>query len=573
MKRLNIGQGFRLPAEAVTQTFGILAKRGVGKTYTASVMVEEMLRARLHVVVTDPVGVWWGLRSSADGKRPGFPILVLGGEHGDLPLEETAGELVANLVVEDGVSAILDLSLLRKGQQVRFMTEFAERLYHRNRAPLHLALDEADAFAPQRPQRGHERMLGAIEDLVRRGRARGIGVTLITQRAAVLNKDVLTQVEVLVAMRTIAPQDRDAIDAWIRVHGTPQQREKLMASLPSLPVGTAWFWSPGWLDVFQQVRVRTRETFDSSATPKLGQRTRAPKALAEINIEALKKWMESTVERARANDPRELRRRIAELQKQLAARPKPVAGPKRIEVQVIDEKQIVRLGKAVYDFAKLWLRALDVSERIQADIKALQQTILAARLPAAASTPHLVPPPRHLPPRGISQGEPRPRCETGALRTGELRMLQVLAQFRHLDGLTRDQLALLSGYTRSGTFDTYASTLRRTGLAVAGDGRLRVTEEGLLFLGSKTLTLPPPSTSKELIELFSRKLRTGERRMLDLLVQTYPDGMTTDELAAKSGYTRSGTFDTYVSKLRRNLLLVRDGTVLRANETLFMGGA
>ena len=70
--------------------------------------------------------------------------------------------------------------------------------------------------------------------------ARGIGVTLVTQRAAVLNKDVLTQAEVLIALHTIAPQDRDAIDAWIWVHGTPEQREELMASLPSLPIGTAW---------------------------------------------------------------------------------------------------------------------------------------------------------------------------------------------------------------------------------------------------------------------------------------------------------------------------------------------
>jgi hypothetical protein len=35
---------------------------------------------------------------------------------------------------------------------------------------------------------------------------------------ALLNKDVLTQVEVLVALRTIAPQDRAAIDAWIQAH-------------------------------------------------------------------------------------------------------------------------------------------------------------------------------------------------------------------------------------------------------------------------------------------------------------------------------------------------------------------
>jgi DNA helicase HerA-like ATPase len=266
---LRISREFSLPAEAVSETFAILAKRGVGKTYTAAVMVEELLKAGLRVVV-DPAVVWWGLRAAADGTGEGLPVLILGGDHGDVPLEVGAGEPIADVVVDEELSVVLDLSHFRKGEQTRFMTDFAERLYHKNRTPLHLVLDEADAFAPQRPLKGQERLLGVVEDLVRRGRALGIGVTLVTQRAAVLNKDVLTQAEVLVALRTIAPQDRDAIDAWIRVHGTPQEREALMASLPSLPVGTAWFWSPGWLDVFTRVRIRRRETFDSSATPRVG---------------------------------------------------------------------------------------------------------------------------------------------------------------------------------------------------------------------------------------------------------------------------------------------------------------
>jgi hypothetical protein len=43
-----------------------------------------------------------------------------------------------------------------------------------------------------------------------------------------------------------------------------------MESLASLPVGTAWVWSPGYLELFQRVTIRARETFDSSATPKAG---------------------------------------------------------------------------------------------------------------------------------------------------------------------------------------------------------------------------------------------------------------------------------------------------------------
>jgi uncharacterized protein len=151
---LSISKELSLPAEAVTETLAILAKRGAGKTYTAAVMVEEMLKASLPVVVVDPVGVRWGLRSSADGRREGLPVVIMGGDHGDMPLAVGAGELIADVVVEDGLSVVLALSEFRKGEQTRFMTGVAERLYHKNRQPRPLVLDEADAFAPQRPMKG-----------------------------------------------------------------------------------------------------------------------------------------------------------------------------------------------------------------------------------------------------------------------------------------------------------------------------------------------------------------------------------------------------------------------------------
>lgn len=88
---LAIAPDLDLPLEAVTETFAILAKRGKGKTNTAVVMAEEMIGAGLPVVVLDPVGVWWGIRSSADGKAPGLPVVIFGGDHADLPLEEHAG--------------------------------------------------------------------------------------------------------------------------------------------------------------------------------------------------------------------------------------------------------------------------------------------------------------------------------------------------------------------------------------------------------------------------------------------------------------------------------------------------
>src|SRR5579884_67813 len=212
MKGITLSSDVRLPIDAVTQTFAVLGKRGSGKTNTSGVMTEQMIRAGLPVVAVDPIGVWWGLRYDADGKSPGLPVVILGGEHADVPIEESSGAVIADFVIEHRATAVLDLGLFTKGAQRRFMVDFAERLYLKNRDALHVVLDECDTFVPQRIDHGGERLVGAINDIVRKGRARGLGVTLISQRPALVNKDVLSQIECLIVHRMTGPQDRDAIE-------------------------------------------------------------------------------------------------------------------------------------------------------------------------------------------------------------------------------------------------------------------------------------------------------------------------------------------------------------------------
>jgi hypothetical protein len=306
---LHLSPQLSLPLDFVTSTQVILAKKGSGKSYTASVLAEELLDARQQVVVIDPTGAWYGLRSSADGRASGYSIAVIGGEHADVPLESTAGEVIAEAIAAEHFSAIVDVSLLRKNDMVRFLAAFLETLYRTNRDALHLIIDEAD----------EGRLLGATEDIVRRGRIRGIGCTLITQRPQVLNKNVLSQVDMLTALRMNHPKDLGAIDEWVAVHGDPDQATKMLASLPSLPIGQAWLWAPAH-DVFERVTIRRRRTFDSGRTPKAGERTIAPKVLAPVDLTRLGAAIASTVERAKAESPKALHARIAELEKQLGVR-------------------------------------------------------------------------------------------------------------------------------------------------------------------------------------------------------------------------------------------------------------
>jgi hypothetical protein len=59
-------------------------------------LVEQLHHAGQQVVVVDPKGDWTGNLSSADGKAPGLPFVIIGGERGHVPLEATGGEVVAS---------------------------------------------------------------------------------------------------------------------------------------------------------------------------------------------------------------------------------------------------------------------------------------------------------------------------------------------------------------------------------------------------------------------------------------------------------------------------------------------
>ena len=348
-RQLQLAKNLTLPIDAVTQTFAIFGKRGSGKTNGATVLVEELLRAHLTVVVLDPVDAWWGLKSSFNGKEAGLPIYVFGGTHGDLPLESTAGTLMADLVVRERIPLVLSMKSWGVAERARFVTDFAKQMLKTNSEPVMVVLEEADAFIPQRPAKGEEAMLGEMDRMVRWGRSSGIGCTLITQRSAKVNKDVTTQAETLIAFRTTGPQDRDAIDNWIKFHAGEDRRDELLSSLPALPTGTAWVWSPEWLEVFDKFAFRRRTTFDSGATPKVGEKRPQPKQLAAVDLERLRGQMAATIEKAKAEDPRELRRQIADLTKQLAAKvsdrfTKAVA-PKSVEKFVLKDGQLARAEK------------------------------------------------------------------------------------------------------------------------------------------------------------------------------------------------------------------------------------
>lgn len=100
---------YPIPEAALDDRLAFVGTSGSGKTYAAGTAVERLLAKGAKVVVVDPLDVWWGLRVKADGVKAGYPVVIFGGAHGDLPLSEHAGGLIGEAVASMAESCIVSL--------------------------------------------------------------------------------------------------------------------------------------------------------------------------------------------------------------------------------------------------------------------------------------------------------------------------------------------------------------------------------------------------------------------------------------------------------------------------------
>lgn len=371
-----------LPSPIVTGTQGIFAQKRKGKSYTAQTQAEDLLEAHQQIAAIDPTSAWWGIRSSADGKSPGYPVTIFGGEHGDAPLDVKAGALIAEAMVTERFSAVLDLSLLDPEEWPVVAGDFLDKLYSLNRHPMHVFLDEADQFAPQTPEdKAQQKCRRVVNRVVRLGGIRGIGCTVITQRTAVLDKSILSQCDTIVALQMNGARDLDALRKELGNHTSRDVIDEVIGSLGDLPRGHAWVLTPG-TRTFARVRVRAKRTFDSGRTPDAGETIAPPKALAAVDLKRLGKAIAASMDKAKANDPAALRERIRELEAKLSKSHQVIdskiaiakAEVQRVEVPAIKEAELKRLE-----------RAFESMRAIQGRVETVTKTAIE-KIEAAAGT-------------------------------------------------------------------------------------------------------------------------------------------------------------------------------------------
>ncbi|GAC1388057.1 MAG: hypothetical protein NVSMB31_01440 [Vulcanimicrobiaceae bacterium] len=304
-----------LPIGAAAGRFVELGKSGYGKTNGDAVMIEGFVTGGATTIVADPLGQMYGLRASKDGESPGLEIAVLGGTHGDLPLPLEQAEYFADMLGE-GVSAVLDLSLIEAELHEQFMAKFLPRLMQRVKqigTPLHVNFQEADRFAPQRGGATPT----AVTRWARACRNEGMGWSFSTHKPQILDKVILETANAFVAYRMTGDLAQQAIGAHVGSLIGKNLAGKMIEELPKFRKGEAWFVPDSdWLDdgidwTPKRVQFKLRDTFEIRP-PKFGQVRRGPKKLADVaNIDALRRNLEKAQQKpltftgtTAANEPR-----------------------------------------------------------------------------------------------------------------------------------------------------------------------------------------------------------------------------------------------------------------------------
>jgi uncharacterized protein len=564
------------PQAILRQHSVALGKTGAGKSSAMRVIVEHQLDAKKRVVIIDPKGDWWGLKSSADGKSAGYPIICFGNfkeeRATDVPINERSGKHVAELIAAGNRPCVIGFRGWMPAPMTTFWLDFAPTLFNANEGELYVVIDEVHNFAPKGkimdPNSG--KALHWTNRIMSEGRGLGMTFLIASQRPQKVHNDTLENCETLIAMRVTHPRSREATEEWINAKGDPKLGQEVVSTLAQLKTGEAWVWSPDNDFGPKRVQFPMFGTFDSFAPPQLQKKVNQA-GWSEVDLDQVREKLATVIAEAEANDPRKLKQKIADLQKELKAKPAATPDPVHTPNAERDAKIAERAAKAAIapllkhlsKFQRIAKKTGDLLGVAANELNGISSAELPPEetpAPVLASTPRVELRAAQVPPkRSTRDSYIPPKAENGnghtSLPIGERAILIAVAQFGEVE---RDQLTVLTGYKRSSR-DAYIARLATKGYLDASGRTLRITQEGADALGSDYAPLP---TGSDLYQFWRGRLPEGELRILDVLVEAGPgNAIGRNDLDEPTGYKRSSR-DAYLSRLAARRLVETPGSGL-----------
>jgi hypothetical protein len=549
-----------IPDAILQQHVAFLGKTGSGKTSTAKLAVEQIVRSNpaARVCVLDPIkSDWWGLTSSADGKRPGLPFHILGGPRGHVPLHDSAGKAIGELVATGALPlSIIDMADFNAGGLQKFFNDFAPTLLKKIRGVVYLVIEEAHEFAPkERSGIGAETMaIHFAKKLATAGRSKGIRMMVLTQRTQALHNALLGSCDTMIAHRLTAPADQDPVKKWLKANVSKEIYEKVSSSLSSLKTGSGWICS-GEAQVGDLVQFPKIATYDNSATPT-GEMADLDIKTAPVDRDKLRSIIGDAVAQAEADDPAKLRAQIAtltadkaRLERQTQTATAPTAPSS--EGLLAAETRGFKLGfdEAVSQAqrsveAKRYLvgqRLTDIGRTIAIDLASIEFVVPESGSPASQGL-HLSPAKLTAPTREAVRAAPRPTPSPAASGDGSLTnpqrtLLRSLAWWRQMGHAepSRAQVAAIAGWAPSG------SNLRDRLSELSKLGLVAYPRAGVVSLiDAGVAAAPTPDMSVTLIDSIRGILTGPQLRLFNALLDAGTE-IARSELAAIVGWEPNGS--------------------------------
>lgn len=547
MKRAVIGDGVTVDLDVLVNTrLLIQANSGGGKSWCLRRLLEQTHGKIQHLVI-DPEGEFSSLRSK-------FDYVLAAKKDADTLADPRSAKLLAERLLELGVSAILDIFELTPENRKKFVKVFLDALVD---APKHLwhpalvVLDEAHVYCPEKDQ---AESADAVKSMATRGRKRGFCLIPATQRLSKLDKDVAAECNNKLIGRTVLDVDiKRASDEL----GFTTQADKL--SLRDLEAGEFFAFGPALTRSVTKFKVAGVQTEHPKAgahlaavVPQPSERVRSVLAkLSDLPQEAERK----------AATEAELRTTIQRLERELRAKPEApkAAPPLTVEVPVLTDADVSRLNSIRTCIEEVSGAVATVSTELAALNRAIVERLKSK--PVVSGPQHRPVAPRPAPvvrqPRRASTGDSQ------NMASGERKILTAL--FHYQQGRTKNQVAIIAGYAvNGGGFNNYLGSLRSKGW-IEGSDPIRITDDGIDALGQ----VDPLPTGDELIAHWQRQLGKAERAIFDYLISVYPHPATKEEIADAAGYeANGGGFNNALGRLRTFELITR-GSDIRASESLF----
>lgn len=168
--------------ELVTGRTCIIAQSGAGKSWGIAVLCERLLQARVGFCLIDTEGEYSSLKDR-------FSLVRVGSGDGcDADIGRTNIRELMQDAICSRTAVIFDVSEIDMREKVATLADILYDLESRLRQPYLLIVEEADKFIPQSGE-----SIKKIEEISRRGRKRGLGLLVATQRPSLVAKNVLSQ--------------------------------------------------------------------------------------------------------------------------------------------------------------------------------------------------------------------------------------------------------------------------------------------------------------------------------------------------------------------------------------------